>query len=86
MRKLIVAFSAGALFAASSFTALAEEATGVVALIDPTAGTVTLDTGQTFLLPAEFDAAALTVGQPVRIVYEEGEGGQMNATAVAPVS
>ncbi|MGH6922584.1 MAG: DUF1344 domain-containing protein [Propylenella sp.] len=86
MRKLIVALSAGALLAASSLAALAEEATGVVALIDPTAGTVTLDTGQTFLLPADFDAAALSIGQPVKIIYEEGEGGQMNATAVAPAS
>jgi hypothetical protein len=86
MRKLIVALTAGALVAATSLAAFAEEATGVVALIDPTAGTVTLDTGQTFLLPADFDAATLTVGQPVRIIYDEGDGDQLNATTVAPAS
>ena len=86
MQKLMVAMSAAAMLAASTMAALAEEATGVIALIDPAAGTVTLDTGQTFLLPASIDAAALAVGQPVTITYEEGEAGQMNATAVAPAS
>ncbi len=86
MRKLMVALTAGTMFAASTFAALAEEAMGAIASIDPAAGTVTLESGETFLLPAGFDAASLVVGDQVTITYEEGEGGQMSATEVLPSS
>jgi hypothetical protein len=86
MHKLMIALGAGAMLAASTVAAFAEDATGVITVIDPTAGTVTLDTGQVFLLPADVDAASLTVGQPVTITYEEGEGGTMNATVITPSS
>jgi hypothetical protein len=86
MRKLMVALAAGAMFAASTFAAFAEEATGAIASIDPAAGTVTLESGETFLLPEGFDAASLVVGDQVTITYEEGEGGQMSASEVMPSS
>jgi hypothetical protein len=84
MHKLLVAVSAGAILAASTMMALAEDVSGVITVIDPTAGTVMLDTGQVFLLPDDIDAASLSVGQPVTVTYEEGEGGTMNATSIAP--
>lgn len=84
MHKLMVAMSAGAMLAASTVAVLAEDANGVITVINPEAGTVMLDTGQVFVLPADVDAASLSVGQPVAITYEEGEGGEMNATAIAP--
>jgi hypothetical protein len=83
MRKLMIAASAAALIAASSAVALAAEATGAIASVDPAAGTVTLDSGQTFTLPASVDAASLQVGQQVKITYEEADG-KMTASEVAP--
>ncbi len=86
MRKLMVALSAGALLAASSVAAIAEEATGSIASIDVVAGTVTLDSGDTFRLPEGFDSASVAVGDQVTITYEEGEAGEMNASEVMPSS
>jgi hypothetical protein len=83
MRQLMIAASAAALIAASSIAALAAEASGAIASVDPAAGTVTLDSGQTFALPASVDAASLQVGQQVNITYEEADG-KMTATEVAP--
>lgn len=84
MNKLMIAASAAALFAASSVAALAAEASGAIASVDTAAGTVTLDSGQTFSLPASVDAASLQVGQQVMITYEEGSDGKMTASEVAP--
>jgi hypothetical protein len=83
MHKLIVAASAAALMAASTLSAIAAEATGAIASIDPAAGTVTLADGQVFTLPAEFDTASVQVGQEVTITYEEADG-QMTASEVVP--
>jgi hypothetical protein len=85
MHKLMVALTAGTMLAASSVAALAAEASGAVSSIDTTAGTVTLDSGETFVLPAGFDAASLQVGDQVSITYED-EGGQMKASEVTPAS
>ena len=86
MRRLLVATSAAALLAASSFAAYAEDASGAVQSIDTTAGTVTLADGQVYVLPAGFDAASIAVGDEVTITYEAGADGQMTATTVAPAS
>jgi Cu/Ag efflux protein CusF len=85
MNRLMIAASAAALFAASSLSALAAELTGVITGVDPAAGTVTLDDGNTYLLPADFDIASLTAGAMVTITYEE-VGGQMQITAVEQAS
>ncbi len=84
MNKLMIAASAAALFAVSSVAALAAEASGAIASVDTAAGTVTLDSGQTFSLPASLDAASLQVGQQVMITYEESADGKMSASEVAP--
>jgi hypothetical protein len=86
MRKLLVATSAAAMLAASSFAAFAEDATGAVQSIDTTAGTVTLADGSVYVLPAGFDAASIAVGDEVTITYEAGADGQMTATAITPSS
>jgi hypothetical protein len=83
MRKLMIAASAAALLGASTLAALTDEATGVIAAVDPAAGTVTLADGSTFLLPITVDAAALEVGQQIKIMYEEGS---TTATAVEPAT
>jgi len=83
MKRLMIAASAAGLLAASSLAALAAEASGAIASVDTSAGTVTLDSGQTFILPSGLDAASLQPGQNVTITYEES-GGQMMASEVAP--
>jgi hypothetical protein len=60
MNRLMIAASAAALFAASSLSALAAEVTGAITAVDPAAGIVALDDGNTDLLPADFDIASLT--------------------------
>jgi hypothetical protein len=85
MRKLMAAAGAAAILAATSFGALAAEATGAIASVDATAGTVTLDNGSTYTLPSTVDAASLTVGSQVKITYDEADG-KMTATMVEPAS
>ena len=75
MRRLVVTASAAALLAASSLAALAAEATGAIASVDTSAGTVTLDSGQTFMLPTSVDAASLQIGEQVTVTYDEGADG-----------
>ena len=86
MHKVMVALSAGALLAASSVAAFAEEAKGAISSIDPAAGTVTLASGETFMLPEGFDTASLAVGDQVTITYEQDDSGNMEATEVLPSS
>ena len=85
MNRLMIAASAAALLVASSLSALAAEVTGSIMAVDPAAGTVTLDDGNTYLLPADFDVAALTAGAMVTITYEEVDG-QMQITEVEQAS
>jgi hypothetical protein len=85
MRRLVVTASAAALLAASSLAALAAEATGAIASVDTSAGTVTLDSGQTFMLPSSVDAASLQVGEQVTVTYDEGADGSASATAITPM-
>jgi Protein of unknown function (DUF1344) len=82
MRRLIIAASSAAFLVASSAVALAEQATGAIASIDPRANTVTLENGETFSLPESFDAATLTVGEKVKITYTMGDGGRLRVSGV----
>jgi hypothetical protein len=84
MKKLMIATSAAALLAASSLAALAAEASGAIASVDMSAGTVTLDSGQTFILPSGLDAAALQPGTSVTVTYDESADGKMMASEVTP--
>jgi hypothetical protein len=84
MQRLMISASAAALLAASSLAALAAEASGAIASVDGGAGTVTLDSGQTFILPSGLDAASLQAGESVTITYEESADGKMTASELAP--
>jgi hypothetical protein len=86
MNRLMTALGAAALLGATSFAALADEASGAITAIDPNAKTVTLDNGSTYTLPASVDAASLQVGQKVMIQFDKASDGSMAATAVQPQS
>lgn len=47
---------------------------GVIAAIDAEAMTITLENGNTYALPGEFDLEAIAEGMDVVILYEEVEG------------
>jgi len=83
MNKLVTAATAAALLAASSFAAFAAEVTGAITSVDATAGTVTLDDGRVYVLPADFDLASLQAGAQVKIIYEEVDG-KLTITTVEP--
>lgn len=74
MNRLMIAAGAAALLAASSLSAFAAEVTGAITAVDPAAGTVTLEDGNTYVLPANFDLASLQAGATVKIIYEEVDG------------
>jgi len=67
--------------------ASAADVTGTIQAIDPSAGTVTLDNGQTFMLTSSLksQAANWKPGDKVKVTYT-GSGATMNATAVSPAS
>jgi hypothetical protein len=82
MKQLMVAAGAAALLAASSLTALAAEATGTIASIDASAGTVTLDDGKSYKMPTTVTLASFMAGQKVLITFEEQPAGIFMASAI----
>ncbi len=86
MKKLMITAGAAALLAASSFAALADEATGAITSIDTSAGTVTLDDGNTYMLPQNMNAAQLQVGEKVKVEFQKDNGGQLQASSVEPAA
>jgi hypothetical protein len=85
MRKVLLAVGAALIVAASWVPALADEVIGVIASIDFIAGTVTLDSGQTFLLTEAVDPALLQLGQQVTITYELTPEGLNAVTEIEPI-
>jgi Cu/Ag efflux protein CusF len=67
--------------AGSAFAAAALSTTGVIKSIDTAKKDIVLQSGDTFGLPAKFDAAKLKVGEKVKIFYEK-KGSQMVASKV----
>lgn len=85
MRRMMVTTAAAAfLVASASVLAIAAEATGAIASLDASVGTVTLDNGQTFMLPASIDAGSLQIGDRVSVAYEEDTNGNITATTIMP--
>jgi ubiquinone/menaquinone biosynthesis C-methylase UbiE len=84
MRKLMVAAGAAAFLAAVSF-ANAAEVTGAITAIDATAGSVTLDNGQTYKLSTSITASAWKVGDKVKLTFDDASADKM-VTAVTPAS
>lgn len=71
----------GGLFAAFLFftPALAAETEGTIRSVDNDAMTITLDDGNSYKLPGEFDPSTLSAGMTVVIAFEE-LGGQRQIT------
>jgi Cu/Ag efflux protein CusF len=79
IRRVIPALVA-TIVAGSAFAA-ALSATGVVSSVDPAMKDVVLQDGETFTLPAKFDAAKLKVGEKVKITYVK-KGSEMVASKI----
>lgn len=84
MRKLTIAAGAAVLLAFSSLAAVSAEVDGSIASVDPTTNTITLTNGNTYTLPAGFDAAALQAGTKVRVIYQPDAQGKLIASEVQP--
>lgn len=54
--------------------AFADDAEGAITKIDATKQTITLDDGNTYKLPGEFDVASLKKGMEVVLSYDEVDG------------
>lgn len=54
--------------------AMAADDEGRISNIDAEGQTITLDNGNTYALPGEFDVEALTEGMEVVVAYEDVEG------------
>jgi Cu/Ag efflux protein CusF len=84
MKKLVIAAGAAALLAASSFAALADEASGTIASIDNASGSVTLNDGKVYFLPQTVAATNLKVGDKVTITFSADSTGKMMASDLKP--
>jgi hypothetical protein len=87
MKRLGLYAAAVALLAASSVSALAAQASGEIASIAATAGTITLADGTVYSLSPDL-LASLAVGQQVSIIYDVGADGlnEVNAEVEAGAS
>lgn len=63
-----------------SSPALAAQAEGTIASVDPEAMTITLEDGSTYKLPAEMDMSVIVDGVQVVLAYREIEGGVKQIT------
>lgn len=82
MNKLIAPFAALA-FVLSIAVAQADEVAGKVALVEPNAGTITLEDGTTYTIGEGVSMEGLEPGTEVTVSFEEMDG-QLVATEVAP--
>ncbi|WP_011580072.1 MULTISPECIES: DUF1344 domain-containing protein [Chelativorans] len=60
--------------------ALAADAEGKIASVDPKAMTITLDDGATYKLPPETDVEAISDGAEVVIAYQVDDNGERQIT------
>jgi hypothetical protein len=80
MKKLILAATgAAAMLAASSLTAIADEAKGSIVQINTTSGTVMLDDGRWYFFPTTVALADFKVGQKVKVVFDAAAHGAASA-------
>jgi Cu/Ag efflux protein CusF len=78
---MLAAATAVALLAGISL-ANAAEVTGTIKSIDVTTGTITLENGKGYKLPASIKAAGWKVGEKVKVTFDD-KNGQIIVTAVA---
>jgi hypothetical protein len=84
MNKLMIAAGAAALLAASSLSAFAADVTGAITAVDPATHSVTLDDGNSYVLPADIDVANMTVGLNVTFTYEDVDGTRTVSAVSSP--
>jgi len=82
MKKFLLALSTVAFMAASGL-ALAEDASGKIQAVDPTARTIQLEDGTIFTVAEGVALDTLQPGTEVTVSYEEQDG-QKTATSVMP--
>lgn len=70
VRRVVAFFACSFLSVSMTIPAIAEETGGVVEQVDREQASLTLTDGTTYLLPAEFDFAAVRPGMEVLVVYE----------------
>jgi hypothetical protein len=71
MRTATIALAA---FLLSAGLAFASSDEGLITAIDPDSMTITLDNGNSYRLPGEFNMEAIEVGSEVLIAYEQIDG------------
>ena len=79
MRKLLATLAASAAMIGFAY---AGEAEGTVASVDPESGTITLETGESFVVQEGVNIEGLMPGAEVRVVYDDAT---MEATDVQPL-
>jgi Cu/Ag efflux protein CusF len=84
MKRLMVAAAGAMLLAASSMPAFADVVTGAIKSVDLATHSVTLDDGNIYVLPADFDVSVLTVGLAVTFTYEEVDGKRTVSAVSSP--
>ena len=70
-RQIIAFFATSFLCVALTIPAKAEEKSGIIAAIDPEASLLTFADGTTYVLPGEFDYAAVAPGMEVHVILDE---------------
>ena len=84
MRGIVIPAVVAAALAAAPFAFAAEVATGAIKSLDMQAGTLTLENGTTYTLPAGFKDPGLRKGEKVSVVWEMKDG-KHEASAVTIV-
>lgn len=72
-KKIIALFASSFLMVSMTIPAVAEEATGTIQKIDENSSTITLDDGNTYVLPGEFDYQSIQPGMEVHVIYDEAD-------------
>ena len=83
MKRFVVPIAALA-FGLTISTAQADEAKGTIAQVDPAAGIIVLDSGETFMVTEGVAVENLSPGTEVSVSYEQKSDGRKVADEVVP--
>lgn len=79
-----MAAGAAAILVASSLAAFAANVTGAIVTVDVATHSVKLDDGNIYVLPPDFDVAALKAGLEVTFTYEDIDGKRTVSAVSSP--
>lgn len=74
MKKLLISMAALAAFVGA---AIADEADGTIVEVDASTPSMTLDNGETYVLPQGFDTSLIGPGMRVALAFDEADGRKM---------